>query len=214
MQVSSSGLPSRGWTQPPGVTTMDVCDPSGLLPGKNCRTIVSEVFLSGNEPTQVDNLYRTYVVNRETGFLATVFTPPQLAEERIYLVVPPEAQAWARSAGFPVPPDSYDAIQAPPRNPDVHITSPAMFAQVQGRVQVSGSAAAVDFAYYRILVGKGLNAQEWVQLGEFDKPVAEGPLAEWDTTGLSGLYALQLQVVHTDQRVDTAIIQVSVNGTP
>jgi hypothetical protein len=35
-------------------------------------------------------------------------------------------------------------------------------------------------------------------------------LAEWDTSGLSGLYAVQLQVVRSDQRVETAIIQVTV----
>ena len=215
MQVSSQGLPVRGWAAPAGVTTIDVCDPSGMLPGRDCPSTVSEVFLSGNEPTQTDDLYRTYVVNRETGFLATVFTPPQLAEARVYMMVPPEAQAWARSAGFPVPPDSYDAIQPPPRNPDVHITAPAMFADVRGQVEITGTAAGADFAYYRVLAGKGLNAQEWVQVGgDVTLPVAEGPLAVWDTAGLSGLYALQLQVVHTDQRVDTAIIQVTVNAGP
>jgi hypothetical protein len=35
-------------------------------------------------------------------------------------------------------------------------------------------------------------------------------LAEWNTNGLSGLYAVQLQVLRTDQRVDTAITQVTV----
>ena len=35
-------------------------------------------------------------------------------------------------------------------------------------------------------------------------------LSAWDTSSLSGLYALQLQVIRSDQRVDTAIIQVTV----
>jgi hypothetical protein len=39
----------------------------------------------------------------------------------------------------------------------------------------------------------------------------DGRLAEWNTGGLSGLYAVQLQVLRSDQRVDTAIIQVTVN---
>ena len=55
---------------------MDVCDPSGLLPTKDCPSIVSEVFLNGDEPFQLDNLYQSIAVNRETGYLATVFTPP------------------------------------------------------------------------------------------------------------------------------------------
>ena len=38
-----------------------------------------------------------------------------------------------------------------------------------------------------------------------------GVLAEWDTKGLSGLYAVQLLVVRTDQKVDTAVIQVTIS---
>jgi hypothetical protein len=61
-----------------------------------------------------------------------------------------------------------------------------------------------------VLVGQGLNPQEWIQVTEGNEPVTNGLLAEWDTKGLSGLYAVQLQVVRTDQKVDNAIIQVTV----
>ena len=36
----------------------------------------------------------------------------------------------------------------------------------------------------------------------------------WETPAESGLYALRLQVIRQDQRVETAIIQVSVDNTP
>ncbi len=62
MQTASQSLPSEGWSIPAGITTMDVCDPSGLLPTKECPSIVSEVFLNGNEPVQLDNLYQTFTV--------------------------------------------------------------------------------------------------------------------------------------------------------
>jgi hypothetical protein len=55
-----------------------------------------------------------------------------------------------------------------------------------------------------------LNPQEWFQVAERNEPVTNDVLAEWNTSGLSGLYAVQLQVVRSDQRVDTAIIQVTV----
>ena len=64
---------------------------------------------------------------------------------------------------------------------------------------------------YRVLVGQGLNPQEWLQIGEGTTPVTNDLLAEWDTDGLIGLYAVQLQVIRTDQRVDTAIIQVTIS---
>ena len=195
---------------PAGVTAMNVCSPSGLLPSANCPEIVNEVFLSGNEPHQPDNLYRKFAINRETGLLATVFTPPQLVEERVYFVMPPEARLWAESAGVPIPPDTYDAIQPPALDPDVNISAPALYEEVQGKVKISGTAAGADFASYRLLVGKGLNPQEWIEIAESSTSVSDGLLAEWDTQGLSGLYAVQLVVTRTDQRVDTAVIQVTI----
>ncbi len=45
-------------------------------------------------------------------------------------------------------------------------------------------------------------------------PVTEGLLGEWDTTGLNGLYALRLMVVRSDQRVDQAVVQVTLDNTP
>jgi len=210
MQVASQNLPAEDWSLPAGVSVINVCDPSGMLPTSDCPNVVNEVFLQGNEPVQADNMYRKYAINRETGLLATVFTLPQLIEERVYLVVPSDARAWAESAGVAIPPSSYDVIQAPPTNPDVNITFPELFAEVGGVVQVNGTAAGADFASYRVLIGQGLNPQEWIQIGEGNAPVTNGLLAEWNTDGLSGLYAIQLQVVRTDQRVDSAVVQVTV----
>ncbi len=210
MQVASQNLPAEDWSLPTGVSVINVCDPSGMLPTSDCPNVVNEVFLQGNEPVQADNMYRKYAINRETGLLATVFTLPQLIEERVYLVVPSDARAWAESAGVAIPPSSYDVIQAPPTNPDVNITFPELFAEVGGVVQVNGTAAGADFASYRVLIGQGLNPQEWIQIGEGNAPVTNGLLAEWNTDGLSGLYAIQLQVVRTDQRVDSAVVQVTV----
>ena len=72
-------------------------------------------------------------------------------------------------------------------------TSPALFATVQGVVRIMGTASGADLAYYRLQVGQGLNPQEWTQVGEDQAaPVEDGLLGEWDTQGLSGLYAVQL----------------------
>ena len=211
MQTVSEGKPADGWTAPPGVTAMTVCDPSGMLPTRECPNLVTEVFLNGNEPTQADNMYREFSVNRETGLLATVFTPPELIDTRVYMLVPENARNWAQSAGLEVPPTAYDAIQSPPVNPFAKITSPQLFAEVNGMLQIIGSASGDGFSYYRVQVGKGLNPQEWIQLGDdVAAPVENDVLAEWDTKGLSGLYAVQLVVVREDQVVDTAVLQVTI----
>jgi len=211
MQAATLNLPADGWLVPAGVTAVDVCDPSGMLPTADCPAIVSELFLSGNEPAQADTLYRKEAVNRETGLLATVFTPSELVEERVYMVVPPEALDWAASANVPIAPSGYDAIQSAPVNPDVRISTPVMFATVGGQVQIRGTASGADFERYRVLVGRGLNPQEWIAVGQEPiDPVDDGLLATWDSTGLSGLYAIQLQVIRSDQRVDSAVVQVTV----
>jgi membrane carboxypeptidase/penicillin-binding protein len=211
MQTVSQNKPADGWSAPLGVSTITVCDPSGLLPTRECPNLVSEIFLNGSEPTQADNLYREFSINRETGLLATVFTPPELIDNRIYLVYPDDAREWAQSAGLDIPPTSYDAIQAPPINPNVNITFPALFADVSGVVQIIGTASGENFISYRVQVGKGLNPQEWIQLGGDNlSPVEGNILAEWDTSGLGGLYAVQLIVVRADQIVESAVIQVTI----
>jgi membrane carboxypeptidase/penicillin-binding protein PbpC len=211
MQKVSEGRPIEGWSQPQGVSVMTVCDPSGLLPTRECPNLVTEVFLNGSEPTQADTLFREFAINRETGLLATVFTPPELIENRVYMIVPEDARAWAQSEGLPIPPSAYDAIQPPPFNPNVNIASPQLFADVNGVVRIIGTAAGDDFLYYRVQVGRGLNPQEWIQLGsDGTTPVENGILAEWDTEGLSGLYAVQLVVVREEQLAETAVIQVTV----
>jgi membrane peptidoglycan carboxypeptidase len=211
IQIASRNLSRDGWNVPADVSVINVCDPSGMLPTSDCPSLVSEVFLNGNEPVQPDSMYRRYAINRETGYLATVFTLPQLIEERIYFVVPPDARAWAESAGLEIPPTTYDVIQSPQLNADVNIAAPELFAEVDGEVRIRGTAAGEDFVSYRVLAGQGLNPQEWIQIAEGNEPVTDGLLAEWNTDDLSGLYAIQLQVVRSDQRVDTAIIQVTVN---
>ena len=211
MQIASQDLPRDGWNVPADVSVINVCDPSGMLPTSDCPSLVSEVFLNGNEPVQPDNMYRRYAINRETGYLATVFTLPQLIEERVYFVVPSDVRSWAESAGLEIPPATYDVIQSPQLNADVNIAAPELFAEVNGEVRIRGTAAGEDFVSYRVLAGQGLNPQEWIQIAEGNEPVMDSLLAEWNTNDLSGLYAIQLQVLRSDQRVDTAIIQVTVN---
>jgi len=213
MQSVARDLPPTSWPLPTGVVTRDVCDPSGLLPSAACPTVVSEIFLTGSEPTGADTLYRVFQVNRETGRLATVFTPPEVVESRVFMVVPPEAQAWAETAGVALPPDQYDSIQVQPPLADVRVDSPALFGVVKGEVTIRGTAGGEGFGFYRVQVGQGLNPQEWLQVGpDARSPVEDGELARWDASELSGLYAVRLLVVRQDQRVETATLQVTVDN--
>ena len=215
MQYAVRDLPSTNWDIPSGIVTVSVCDPSGLLPTAACPSVVSEVFLDGRQPVQTDTLYQTFMVNRATGLLATVFTPPELVESRTYMVVPAQALTWAQIAGIDSPPAAYDTLQTPPVLKDVHITSPALFSDQRGMLKIKGTASGADFLSYRLEYGQGLYPQAWVQIGsDSTTPLTETVLGQWDTAGLDGLYALRLMVVRTDQRVDQAVVQVTLDNTP
>ncbi len=127
---------------------------------------MKEVFLTGSEPTSTDTMYQRISVNRETGRLATVFTPPELQVENVFLVVPVEYRSvgWSKPV-FTWLPTEYDTIQASTVNPDVIITSPAGFAYIRGRTQILGTARGADFEQYRLEIGQGVNPVEWFQIG-------------------------------------------------
>lgn len=214
MQVSTANDPDQGWERPADVNELQVCSPSGMLPTAICPNISADVFISGNEPTQTDTLYEKVKVNRETGLLATIFTPASLVEERTFLNVPDALRAWASTAGLAVPPQGYDAIPATQINPLVHISSPALFAPVSGKVEINGTANAQNFASFTLQFGQGINPDTWQQIGDTQtQPVKDGELALWDTSGLEGLYALRLTVLQQDNQIQTAVIQVTVDNT-
>ncbi len=214
MQYASRDLPVQDWSEPTGLSHVEVCDPSGGLPTAACPNVVSEIFLTGNEPVAPDTLFRTYQINRETGRLATVFTPPAQVVEETYMIVPPAAQEWAFNAQIPRPPEEYDTIQIPQADPDVNIERPALFSAVKGKVRITGTAGGADFTSYRLQAGEGINPSSWIQIGEGTQPVSANLLGEWDTPQVEdGLYALRLLVVRTDQSVEIAVAQVTVDNT-
>ncbi len=214
IQYAIQDLPSTGWEMPAGVVALKVCDPSGLLPTEACPKVVDEVFLEGRQPMHYDTLYQVFEINLETGLLATVFTPPELVESRVYMVVPPEARTWAAATGIDTPPSTYDTYQPPEIFPEAHITTPVMFSDEGGVVEIHGTAAGADFVSYRLEYGAGLNPQTWTLIGgDAATPVTEGLLAAWDTTGLDGLFVLRLMVVRSENRVDEALVQVTLDNT-
>lgn len=214
MRFMSSATPVTDWSLPPGLVEVEVCDPSGLLPSEDCPTVVSELFPVGGEPVVVDDMFQTVRVNQETGRLATVETPIDQVIEQVYLIPPPEAQEWAERVNLPRPPEEYDDIseQIAGRS-DARLHTPEMFEIVAGEVIVRGHAHSQDFDFYRLQFGQGLNPDRWIQIGEdVERRVWGGILGQWDTTGLSGLYTIQLLAVNQDGTVESAAVPVTVDN--
>ena len=216
MQYITQDLPPANFPEPPGISTIRVCDPSGMLPTAECPTVVNEIFIYGNEPTQYDKLFQKIRVNRETNRLATVFTPPELIDEITYMIAPPEASEWMKASGLETPPTEYDVIYIPETIPHSNITSPKMFDFVNGKVDIRGTANGSDFISYRVQVGKGLNPTSWILIKkDSHTPVNNGHLATWNTEDYEeGLYAIQLIVLRKGQHLDTATIQITLDNEP
>ena len=217
MQYVVKDTPATNWEMPAGISKMEVCDPSGLLPTNYCPSIVQEIFIHGTEPTYSDQLYQPFEVNRETGKLATLGTPPELIEERVFLVPPAEASEWADVMGFESPPQEYDTLQTgvdPTSN--VAIMSPDPFEFISGEVVIRGRANLENGSFYRLQYGEGLNPPAWIQIGDDHLgSIENGRLGIWDTEGLSGLYTLQLIAVDRDDQVFTSAVHLTIDsGAP
>jgi membrane carboxypeptidase/penicillin-binding protein PbpC len=212
--TSRSNL-TGGWLLPSGIVELDVCDPSGQLPTEYCPHRVQELYIQGTEPFQYDTLYAPFKVNRESGRLATMITPLDLVEERVFFNPPVEAVEWAERQGFEQPPDEYDAVGSEESESEgVFIDVPPMFSNISGRVRIRGKAESEAFHYYRLQYGKGLNPTEWVLIGENHyQPQDQGLLATWETQDLEGLYTLQLLVVDEDGSLRDDFVHVTIDST-
>jgi len=216
MEQALQGEEALPFVRPDGLVERRVCAISGHLPTEHCPT-VNELFIPGTEPTESCDIHKVYHVNRETERLCTVHTPPELCEERVYEVYPPQASDWIASLPEdkrpPTPPTEYDTVYGPSRSDaDVAIISPAPYSYIRGVVPITGSAKGGDFNYYRVDFGEGMNPTGWVQIGpDHGNQVHNGVLEFWDTSGLDGLYTLQLTVLDHSMTPRRAAIQVTVD---
>ncbi len=98
------GQPELSFERPPGLTQAEVCATSGLLPTPLCPSRRLEWFIKGTVPTQYDNIYQKFTIDRQTGLLATDDTPPSRRLDKVYEVLPQEARDWGLRHGIEPPP--------------------------------------------------------------------------------------------------------------
>jgi membrane carboxypeptidase/penicillin-binding protein PbpC len=94
------GHPDHPFTPPNGLTQVEVCAVSGLLPTSACTHTRTEWFIAGTEPTQADSTYQQVWIDTLTNSLADDSTPIERRKSVNVLNLPIEAQAWARTQGF------------------------------------------------------------------------------------------------------------------
>ncbi len=220
MKVATKDLPPAEFYRPPGIVDVDVCWPSGLLPTPECNEVgkvITDIFFEDAIPTEYDNVWRAFEINKANGKLATPYTPPELRERQVFMILPPEANDWIRENNVPQPPRAYDDEFGPTVfNEEVAIISPRPFSYARDIVEIRGNARGGNFQRYKVEFGPGLNPTQWTQIGpEHYNQVDRNVLEYWDTRNLEeGLYTLRLTVFGNDGSVRTAETQVTVDNTP
>ncbi|MCX6025813.1 MAG: transglycosylase domain-containing protein [Chloroflexi bacterium] len=210
---SAGSYASAQLAQPPEVSRVRVCSPSGMLPTPACQQVVSEVFLSGTEPTSDDTYYQSVAINRETGRRATLWTPTALVENVGFVNPPPAAREWALANGLVLAPQEYDTLPlAFEATPDLIIRAPAPFAIVRGPVEVHGTAATPEMVHFRLEAGEGLYPQRWLLLAEGDKPLTGALLATWDTAALDGTVSLQVSTTDAQGNLRRMAVPLTVDN--
>lgn len=209
-------LPVEDWERPPDkIVETTICDLSGELATAICprRT---EVFVSGMEQTlQVDSYWQQIAINSQTQQRATPNTDPALVREEVYFVPPPEAEEWWRANGRRLPPTEFDTESRPNFFGSTVISEPLPYSYVGGIVDVRGSLDATGMQFFQLVYSPWESPGQLVAItAEQTNYVPGTSLGMWDTTGLNGLYNLQLQVVYQDNTRQSQTIQVTVDNDP
>jgi membrane carboxypeptidase/penicillin-binding protein len=105
MEAALKGQPLHDFKRPDGLVEVEVCAISGQLPGPDCPHRVREQFIAGTEPTEVCQMH-------------------QRIGDEVYIVLPPEAQEWAREHNVPQPPDIQAQTAYASQGPALILTSP------------------------------------------------------------------------------------------
>lgn len=160
-QIAAEPVP---FERPPGLVDVEIDPLSGLLPGPYSPDPVSEVFIAGTEPFGSDDLHVPLLIHGPSGKLAGPDAPAEEIEERVAVVLPPEAWAWQQDLAADAPlraaprvyADALDFLRTPA---GPILVSPAAGAVLAGETAVRGRAAGAILSY-----GLGRQPSEWLPL--------------------------------------------------
>lgn len=135
-------------------------------------------------------------------FIATFIAPALPASD---ILATPTLDLLVTPAGTLSPAESTQAALSPATQevpsgmsgcvPDkIMITSPKPGTDISGTVQITGTASAPNFAFYKYEFAR-LGSQEWATIAAKRDPVQNANLGEWNTTSLAnGDYFLRLVI--------------------
>jgi len=167
------GRPSQLFKQPEGLSQLEVCELSGLLPTSACSHTRPEWFIPGTEPVQDDTYYLQIWIDPLTNRITK--DTSQQAQPIIVFDLPVEAQPWAREHGLPLLVDfSQDNLST--KDSEILLVSPRPNTtyQITGNLDPSAQQLLVE-----ALVGQGLSQVTFWVDGNLMTSVTESPYQVW-----------------------------------
>lgn len=175
MREVLNGQPELDFSEPPGIVTREICTTSGLLATPECPRRRVEIFIDGTQPTEPDDIYQTFTLDRLTGQLADDSTPPERRIERVFAVLPQEARDWGLRNGIPLPP-SGAAVRVTDRSAGLRLLAPDPYTIFQ-----ISPLLPPETQRLRLTVGAPPETESITYLldGEALATVAESPWETW-----------------------------------
>lgn len=153
MTQALAELSSEAFPRPQGITELTVTKSTGLLPAENTPEdmLTQDIFATFDVPTQIDNSFISYPIDKMTGLIATEFSPAWSVQEKafqIYQTIIPEYTYWqagidawvAENAELKQPPTEQDNIHTAEtlaNSPTIIITNPTNYGSIEsGRTTV------------------------------------------------------------------------------
>jgi penicillin-binding protein 1C len=114
METALRNTPAQPFGRPPGLVEMEICADSGQLPTDLCPYRRREIFIAcpgqACAPTQTDTMHQRITLDGRTMQRAAPEAPPAYRVDKVFWVLPPELQEWARTHGIAQPPPQTAAV--------------------------------------------------------------------------------------------------------
>ncbi|MEZ4555038.1 MAG: PBP1A family penicillin-binding protein [Caldilineaceae bacterium] len=234
MTTALAGEPALDFTPPPGVRQVEVCADTGTRPSQACPERRQWWFAEDRLPLPPEkDLWQVVRLDRNSGQVATEFTPGDAIEARTFKIYPARYRQWAEEHGIPQPPPGAvpedvatvapgetppgATPPAPPQSaPNVAIREPAEGWVVDGVVTVVGSANVANFGGYELQYGVSHNPGAFsLSFAGGSAPVVDGVLGQWDTRGLdNGPHTLRVLVRDQAGSLYEARVRVFIEHQP
>lgn len=186
------GHPTTPFPRPAGIEEIPICADTGGRAGPGCPRPITELFIAGTGPKEVDVVYQTVRVGGDGTCLAASYTPAAEVREVQYPLYPPEFREWA-ARNAPQPPTE---VCPPPRAPAEIV---ARLAPIGANGVVTGTQVFISGTArgpFSLEVGPGGAPNTWQTIAQNPMPVEDSLLGVWVTSGLEpGDYTLRLRVI-------------------